>query len=784
MTTQHTDDVSTGHQAPIRPVNDSIVARGPITAEIRAVYSTRLGEWLHKLLTIVDDELFKRSEKADSSVQQSLYFGAMRHFRVEANALQSSVQWQLAQGYDDFWNSNKKPLFSAESKGEGAIGSLEDTSFSLVANEVLEEEIAITAMVEKGNNLFQDSLYGLNRRFAFLMGWDDLSLDENPLAPKAICQAFATALKPLSSEISITLLIYKLFDHVVLSSLGDLYVELNTLLVNEGILPSLPKGIKRSASLETGILNRSGAAGKTPADKDSQVSEENQQAYIEVFQGLQQLLAGWRSQMGIPDSDLPAGPAVDARTVLSALSLLQAPSTAMAAGAEGLKPYIADQLHKLQPGETGQMGRPEEDIIDMVALIFDFILEDQHMPDVVKGMIARLQIPVVKVAIIERSFFARKNHPVRLLLNALAQAGTGLGSDQDAVNSPAFKKIEGVVTRILDEFDQNVGLFSDLLDEFMTFMEKDEQRTRVVEERARQTIQSKEQVHLAKRKIAYEIANRLHGKPAPTAVRSFLYNAWKDVLVLAYLRREKQPTEWGMALKVMDKLIWSVLPPADDTTRKAVIQTIPKLLHAIRVGLEGISMDPAAVTQVIKSLEACHLSRLSTPLGAPHAAESFAEHPQLVAADLDDDATIEIRDPEFAQAYSEIQSNLPDVENISAKDLTRSEDNWGKRKSRHDMVVQGEALFKARDLEIGQWVEFDNGKTKLKGKLSWKSEVTSTYVFINRKGAIVLEITLSDLARRFQDNNVKVIKDVGVPLLDRAFNALISQLKTPVAKPI
>ncbi|MGZ8216694.1 DUF1631 domain-containing protein [Methylomagnum sp.] len=782
MTTQHTDDVSAGIHTP-RPMNESLASRGPIIAEVRAIYAKSLAESLHKLLAIVDDELFKRSEKAESSVQQSLYFGAMRHFRVQAGELQSSIQWQLAQGYEKFWRSHHAPVFALGPADNLAQG--DDPGFSLVENEVLEEEIAITAMVEKGNNLFQDALHGLNKRFAFLLGREDVSLDENPLAPKAICQAFAIALKPISSEIIITLLVYKLFDHVVLNALGELYLELNGALVNEGILPSLPKGVRRASSLEAGIHNRATAGGKAPADREGSVSEDNQQAYIEVFQGLQQLLAGWRAQVGIPVSDLPAGPVVDARTVLNALSLLQAPGAGLMAGAEGLKPCIADQLHKLQPGEDGRMGRSEEDIIDMVALIFDFILEDQHMPDVVKGLIARLQIPVVKVAIIEKSFFGRKNHPVRLLLNALAQAGTGIGSDQEAIASPAYKKIESVVTRILDEFDQNVGLFSDLLDEFMAFLEKDDQRTRVVEERARQTIQSKEQVHLAKRKIAYEIANRLHGKPAPTAVRAFLYNAWKDVLVLAYLRREKQPGEWEMALKVMDKLIWSVLPPADETMRRAIIQTIPRLLQAIRAGLEGISMDPTTVTQIIKGLEACHLARLPASMAASHASGAVAEPMAAVAhAETEAEAIIEIRDPEFAQAFNEIRMNLPDVENISAKDLARTEENWGKRKSRHDLVVQGEALFKARDMEIGQWLEFDDGKAKFKGKLSWKSEVTSTYVFINKKGAIVLEITLSDLARRLQDNTAKVVKDIGIPLLDRAFNALINQLKTPVAKPV
>lgn len=745
-----------------------------VVTEMRPIYSRHLTELLQRLFAVIDDELFKRSDKSESVAQQSLYFGAMRQIRVESTSLQSNFHLQIARGYDEFWKRKSQSSFSEPSAGAQLT---DGQGFSLLENEALEEEIAISAMIEKGNNLFQNQLYGLNKRMAFLLERDELNFDDNPLSPHILCKAFAEALKSLSSDMTVKLLVYKLFDQVVLSSLGRLYHELNAFLVNEGILPTLARTGRRTPISGAGAYPGSEMHGG--ADDDTL---ENQQAYIEVFQGMQRLLDGWRSQMGFPltSDGFLGGPLLETDDVLSALNVMQSPAGPIIAapmGTDGLKAYVTDQLLKLQPDESRSLARPEEDIIDMVALIFDFILEDRNLPDPIKGLIARLQIPVVKVAIIEKSFFGRKNHPVRLLLNALAQAGIGLDVTEGVTETPIFKKIESVVTRILDEFDQNVGLFSELLDEFMGFMDKETQRSRIAEERTRQVTQSKEQLHLAKRKIAYEIASRLEDKSTPAAVRSFLFNIWKDVLVLAYLRRDKQPGDWESALEVVDKLIWSVSPPTDPTERKAILQAIPRLLKAIRAGLESISLDPQSVATALKELEACHVARLSK--SGPEGAAAGEPH----TIEDEENRSVEIRDPELAQAITEIRANLPDIENLTVGDLGRAPDEIGFEGHGSDFIVEDEYLFKARELEVGEWVEFDDGKKRIRGKLSWKSQVTSTYVFVNRKGAKVLEISLSDLAKRMSAKTAQVIEDTGTPLMDRAFGALMSKLKGPVAKP-
>jgi hypothetical protein len=463
--------------------------------------------------------------------------------------------------------------------------------------------------------------------------------------------------------------------------------------------------------------------------------------------------------MGLPPACAAQhGPAIPSTEVINALNLLQRPCLLDATAGEGLKVHIQRQAARLAFEATDRpLARREEDVIDLVSILFDFILDDPNLPDLVKILIARLQIPVVKVAILEPSFFERRNHPVRLLLNALAQAGIGLDMENGGKDSPVYRYIAALVDRILDEFDQDVGLFSQLLDEFMMFLEKESQRSRATEERMLQASQGKERILLGKRKVAYEIAQRLQGKRIAAPVRAFLFNAWKDVMVLAYLRRDRAPEDWEQAIQVMDRLIWSVTAPVTPATRAELVEAAATLINSIRAGLEGLALDPQTIAEALRDLHACYAMRLSET-GTGHNAE--------------DNRKIEIRDPELVRAILEMRADLPDIESPKAPGAVNAD------------AVLDEFMAKARALPIGQWVEFIEDGRRLRAKLAWKSQTTADYVFANAKGGKAIEIPLSELAARLADNRARLIEASSIPLVDRALQALLKTLQSPTPETI
>ncbi|HYE35972.1 DUF1631 domain-containing protein [Methylocaldum sp.] len=756
-----------------------------IITRSRELCSRHLSELMQQFSGIVDDELFQLSDKAENMTLQSQYFEAMRYVRLEWNSVKTQYIQHVLKRYDEFWR-NKSRLFSSGTNDKD--NSFEAEAFSLVENEILEEQLAVSAMIEKGNNLFQGDLHVLNKRFGVLSNDKEVQTQDNPVAPHTLCYAFSDALRPLKLDLATKLLIYKLFDRAVVSSFGGLYYELNTLLINEGILPKIINSIKRSPTSPLTSPKPVGSSSRGHSIPGSpSTPEADNQVYFEVFLTMQSLLEGWRSQLGLPTSfthTFGNGPAFETAEVLSALNVLQAPSTgsALAAGnqvsADQLKHYVANQLRALHHNNEGRpMGRLEEDIIDMVGMIFDFILEDRNLSDPVKTLIARLQIPVIKVAILEKSFFGRKNHPVRLLLNNLAQAGLGLEIADATSANPVFQKIETIVSRILNEFAQDIGLFSELLDDFTAFLDRENQRNGIAEERTRQVTQSKEQLLLTKRKVAYEIAVRLQGKAVPAAARSFLYNTWKDVLVLAHLRRDKQPGDWDEALALVDQVILSVLPPADNSARQEIAGAVPSLIESIRAKLEGLSLDPAQVSTALKEIEKCHASCLRS--SEPKLPIAFRNEDPTPPESIEENQPIQILDPEISKAIIDIRGNLPDIQNFSFEDLHRTPKTHV-RTGEDDEIIDTASLRKATDLAVGEWIEFIDHRNKTcRGKLSWKSQLTSTCVFVNRKGVKVAEISISELAKRLNNNTARIIEGSAIPLMDRALITLINTLKNP-----
>jgi hypothetical protein len=744
--------------------------------ECWSLISERMGELLPLFFSKLDDDLFKVSEKAETNALGTMFFETMRYIRKERNVIQSQYLDALSCKYEVYWNES----ISSVSGKHDLSNSGSDGEFLLMEDAVLEESLAVNGMIEKGNNLYQTELFPLNQRFCELFG-EERDYGYLPISPETLCKEFETVLQALSIELKVKLFIYKIFDRQIVSNFGPVYHELNTHLAAKGVLPNIAsRNAKRQSS--------SDSAGNAAASNE----EVEAVAYLEAFRSMQSLMDGWRSQLGtapVSASLMSDAIVVDSKEVVGALNSLQLPADAEGNSgqpltSENLKQYVALQLGKLKGDNKNRaLGRPEEDIIDMVGMIFDFILDDKNLALPIKGLIARLQIPVIKVAILDKSFFAKKNHPARALLNGLAQAGIGLGVAEADADNPIIRKVEEIVGRVLHEFDQEVGLFETLLEDLTVFMDKDSQRSKVAEDRTRQVTQSKEKVWLAKKAVASEITLRLQSRETSAAFRSFLYNDWKDVLVLAYLRQDKMDGEWDRSLEIMDKLMWSVTPPTNPRERQEVIRAIPGLLKSIKEGLESISLDPHQIAALLKDLEVCHMSALRSP-PSPRQGHEGEQVKDLAKSSPTSEVTI--KDAELAEAILEIKSHLPDISNIDIEEVIMGDAGVKSRTEAPGQktdYAQGVFLEVVNRLNVGDWMEFteDDGRT-CRAKLSWKSPATSLCVFVNRRGVKVMELKVNELVLRLREGKARVIEDVGTPLMDRALSFLTQSLKNPFSK--
>jgi len=757
--------------------NDSTVIN-----ECRSIISMDMSELLPLFFSQLDDDLFRLSEKAETNAVQTILFEAMRFVRRERTSMQTKFMEGLTKEYDSYW---KKPLKNLRMIDGGGV--LEEDGLTLIEESVLEESLAVTGMIEKGSVMYQPQLFPLNERFCALTG-NNIESEKLPVSPHVICKLFSSILDPLEIELKVKLIIYKIFERQILAKLGNVYDHLNAHLAAKGILPSISSKIVKQ--------NSRVSPDQTEREVKAPTSEEviELTTYLETFRTMQSLMDNWRQQMGmsaLSSAALSGVPIADTEEVIDFIDLLQRSSQGESESdqpisAENLKQQVAIKLGKVQGNKLGRtIGRPEEDTIDMVGMIFDYILDDKDMPAPIRCSISRLQIPIIKVAILDKTFFAKKSHPSRVLLNDLAQAGIGLTSEDVSSENPIIYKIEEIVGRVINEFSQNISLFDDLLKEFSEFMEKEAKRSMLSENRTLQTTQSKEKIWMAKKAVASVITLRLQDKDTPVSFRNFIYNDWKDVLFIAYLRKDKNEAEWKLALDIFDKMIWSITPPINAQERTKLIREIPGIVKAIREGLESTNLDAHQIASLLKDLETCHMNALRPNPAQNKLTEDANEGNASAAQTLP--IEVNIKDPELAEAILEIKSLLPDISDIDVEEVIMGGMEPISQKEASGWLrdfVPDKYTEEAKRLKVGDWLEFmnDDGKSG-RAKLAWKSPSTSLCVFVNRRGIKVLELKLNDLAVRMRQGRANVIASTNIPLMDRAVSFLTKSLQNPFAKP-
>jgi hypothetical protein len=727
-----------------------------LVGKCRAHLAETLPRLMQELFEHVDDELYQLADKSASDVLQTRYFDAMRELRKLREPIeQAFLSGQLGH-FDSFW-LHPSPAQSDAGEATEAAG---DQELSLVEDEELEQNLAVSGMVSKAENRYHRELFALNMRFAQLVGVPDLNTRQNPVGPSALADGFRDAMRQWSGDLGVRLVIFKMFDRYVMAYAGGLYDELNDTLVDAGVLPKIVQRVRRNPvapsvqrARQDGGDGDAGAALRDAARAagDGAVGDVSQEQILGMLGQLLSMRRG-HGVVNLYSSFLPGGsedggsyahlPAVASNELVGALHALQREASVEA-------PVSREEVQQLQGEMLVNLGRQldmgsadaparrleqvDRDLIDVVGMLFEFILDDGNVPEAMKALLGRLQIPMLKVAVLDRSFFSNKQHPARRLLNTLARAAMSWVDDGDRSAKSLYGRIETVVTRILSEFSDDVGLFAQIYDDFANFIDREARGAEVAEERINQVTRGQEQLLIARRRVA-EVLNefRVANPELPMPVVNILREGWHDVMLLAFLREGEQSVAWKHAYEAVDELIWSVQPKIEQADRQRLLKAIPELLKKLRDGLNNISFDQHRAGQLFKELQTCHIGALRGE------------------TDLSDSTLVD--------------EVIPDAVLLAT--------------DQEQEVIEDDFLEQAKALAVGQWIDWQGDEESWqRGKLSWRSEVTNNCIFVNRKGMKVSEMSVHEIAALFRADRARILDDLNTPLMDRALNAMLGALK-------
>lgn len=766
---------------PISPVGRLPVA----LTQVRDKAAAQLKQALQGLFDNADDSLFEMADRAVSNAEQNAFFEAMRDLRLKRKNIERGFLQKIFESFAvlNQYEIGKAPLLDAVSFD----------GLALVQEDDLEEAVALDGMVSKVLGRDSVALGHLTARLNALVS-KKIEDKSNPLGPRVLCEGFLDACRSLGVEIKVKLIIFKLFEKYVLVDLDQLYAEVNLLLITAGVLPELQSPPPRSAASRRPAAQHGAreAGAETSGAGASNYSEEGMQ---EVFGVLQELLAQVRGS-GMPARELPAGAVpISSNDLLRLLSHMQQrlpEQTGVAADELGLRNQLEALLGRAsaKSGKARVVGEVDEDVINLVSMLFEFILDDRTLPDSLKALIARLQIPMLKVAVLDKAFFSRGTHPARRLLNEIASAAMGWSGQDDEQRGSLYQRIEQVVQRLLNDFVDDPAIFSELLTEFTAFTGDERRRSDLLEQRTRDAEEGRAKSEIARQQVEQALNQRLLGKTLPEVVVRLLQEAWSKVMMLACLKHGAESAEWQAVLATMDDLVWSVEPHEDAQARMRLLELVPGLLKALREGMASAAVDPFVTSEYFAQLEALHVQafqrfKWSMPAPVQPAAEGVAEselEPELPIAQalVRDETELAVEQALSALDLPELVEGEEPAEPAAMVEVIEEIVLLAPGEVREQPEVQlaedDEAFGQVDSLRVGSWVEFqEDEEHKLRCKLAAVIKPTGKFIFVNRTGMKVLEKTRTGLAVEFRRSAIRLLDDA--LLFDRALESVIGNLR-------
>ncbi|MEJ2345401.1 MAG: DUF1631 domain-containing protein [Gammaproteobacteria bacterium] len=773
----------------------------------------QLKQLVRGMLDKADDALFDLANRADSNAAQQLYFDAMRDIRLKRGSIEHGMAENTRRFFDDF--AAGQPLAREWSADDEALDA---DGLALVEVDDMEELIAIRNMVAKAERASHHELYDLTVRLAEVTKRRDLKEDQHPLSPSAIVHAFGDTVQPLDLDMQVKLIIYKLFDKYVMSGVQALHKELNAVLVKEGVLPKIRRSVK----------NNGGTGYRRPAprqafDDQMPLGEDDPNGVVPHVGGAYGGAYGGGLMAGGSPVVFGGMPITDA-SLLGALSSMQG-YVVENGYPDGMSPEeIGVQvLNVSRAVRGGRVDGADEKTISMVSMIFDYILEDRSVPDAVKALIARLQIPVLKVALLDREFFSHKKHPARRLLNEMARASIGWAEDKSRDGDSLVEVIGSIVDRVLGDFEDDPDIFAELLEQFESYLEAEEERVRVFEERTRKTTEGKERVEFAKQRTEAWIEMWTSRDNLPDFIVDFLRTTWKNTLLITMHRYGEDSRQWAGHIKTVNNLLWSITPKKTAKGGRLLVEMIPGIVADVRKGMELASVHPETIRRFFTDLAKLHaktvnggierdfddLPAVSTgsgdgqPAGDEHiptlfdvpaidevlASSTRSGDPDFDQADDVEQLILNVQtqlarehdgapatqgsgaDEQAMHLRSDVEGLLGDADEIEEIVLQAP---GASVTDRSETTHQDEFTALAEGLEVGGWVQFtDEHDNTVRAKLSWKSPLTSCCLFVNRKGLKVAEKSVAGFAAELRAGRARILDQV--PVLDRAINALMDK---------
>lgn len=611
--------------AQIRQFPDAAAPLSPATApallqELRSLILGATGERLSRMFDGADDFLFEMSEKAGTNDQQRVYFDTMRAIRLGRANIGEHFEAQLGKTID------RSPTARA------AAAEIDLEHLTLQDSEELEETIALSNMAGKAEGFYRNALWELDRRLEWLTRHSPLDLSPKAFAPSGFCDAFCASLKLLEIEFSIKLVLYKLFDRLVMGDLGALYTEILALFDRYGVqaeksaqTPARPAA--GSSPMPTAPSTPGGAGmpdmGNLPPLDPQTLNLLQQFGGMPGMSGMSGAPGGLPGMPGGMSAGGPPGAGSYSGNLLGSGYADAVLASELVAAARG------QSVQGLDPGHAWAMTQRA----GLVGRMFNDIVADQNLPRGVTGALEALRFPVIKTALSDISFFSDPNHPVRSLVNDLGS----MAAATRAGGAEAMGRFEELARKVKQQFDINAeavrpkaraaapleeGAIESFLDQQLA---QGRERRKVIVEKVRKV-------------VAQELELNTLAQPIPEAVDPLLRSGWGPMMAMRLLRHGHDSEIWRSGMELLHRVLFALNPKSPNARTQAEREA---LRRDLAVALAEVGMPESRIDSLLHGLDSAlddveveaEATRRPAPSEAPPASTDATEIAPSAAAD-------------------------------------------------------------------------------------------------------------------------------------------------------
>lgn len=723
----------------------------PYLADARDLVARRLREAMRAFSEMVQQDLMQQADRSEEREQRKFLMDTRDKLMERANRLEALVAAQ--------WQREFDAAACGKAATKAAVHGLEE--LSLVDDGELDEDLIVKAIGAKIREQADEALFGVERRVAHLTRRPGLGPDDHPAAPPVLGRALRGALHEAEFSGPERIL---LLQHLARggADLAGIYRDLDSHLIGKNILPNLKRSYEReqgAAPARSPVAHGPAAflpaaEGVPPAPQGGQFAPPMPE---DVF-GLLQRLVAPDAVVAAPGTTVAMAPvsgggepqaAVAGRIgsapgpqVWAFLNTIQRRSAPAGTG-----PFSTQALREIKTSTAAEDLNPLDAItVDIVAMLFDLVFEDKEVPDPIKALVGRLQIPVLKVAMLDKTFFSSRAHPARRLLDGISRAAVRWGQS-GTHEDPLYREVARIVERVQNEFAQDTNLFENLCVELEEFLANEDKAAEAWASRAAPLVAEREKREAAEAAAAQAVM-AWRAKAVPETVRDLLEHEWKSLL--AHFHFHDDEGGWVDAMRVGNDLVASVQSRTEAREIKALARKLPVLVRDVQTGFDRLGTLPARRFELIDSLFSIHAAILrgAEVVAAPKPAEPETPVPTDADAVL---ASRRLDDGELVVESLAIVGTQP-PESLSET-----------------------ARRQVADMKRGDWVEFRHAEGNPRYRLSWVSPQRGVLLFTNPQSPRAIAVSPDALALQFEHGEAVPVS--ALPIFDRALDRALDTLK-------